>query len=486
MSDSLLFYLSTTTLSYLFFKRNKNVGVIISIFFFILSLIDFICSIITGNHITFLNLAKIDFSTLKMGIIILPFFSLFVLLVICFISFTNYKIFYLKKESIEKKNKLFVILLFLALVSFYLSETRVAYQNLIADYRKYMIIQSYDVDEICKQLGAKAAIKTTLSSNIAQGKNLVMIYCESLETNFYDQNQFPIEMTNLHNLQNQKWLLYNNYNTIIGSDWTFGALYATQTGLPCMFFNVQNSEANSIKKMPLTLAKVLKSASYDNVFISAANNRFANQGSMIEKCGYKIVEIKETISDYKENEWGCHDYDLFRTAKIEYASLSKSQKPFNLTLLTIDTHFPKGLPDKRLREKIYKNINISDYEFALASLDFLIYDFIQFAKQQPNYDKTVFVIIGDHPVMGNSNETPVIKKFKKDKRTTFLMTNQKIKNKDKDSYIAFYDIPQLILELVNVQSHAEFGKQIFPSLSEQFIKDNYMWFFMLNQKVCSF
>lgn len=40
--------------------------------------------------------------------------------------------------------------------------------------------------------------------------------------------------------------------------------------------------------------------------------------------------------------WGYEDQKLYDFAKDELLNLSKEDKPFNLTLLTVDTHFFSG------------------------------------------------------------------------------------------------------------------------------------------------
>ena len=45
--------------------------------------------------------------------------------------------------------------------------------------------------------------------------------------------------------------------------------------------------------------------------------------------------------DYKVF-WGHEDEILYKRAKKQLEQLSSSDKPFNLTMLTVDTHFPRG------------------------------------------------------------------------------------------------------------------------------------------------
>ena len=137
---------------------------------------------------------------------------------------------------------------------------------------------------------------------------------------------------------------------------------------------------------------------------------------MMNMLGYDIKDFKQFNVPFSKTGWGVHDKDLFEQAKIEYDKLMKQQKPFNLTLLTVDTHFTKGVPDERLTNIVSKQFSMDKIEYSVNSLDYLINDFYQYIKKQPNFENTEIIILGDHPLMGNEDNTPAIKQLKKSKR----------------------------------------------------------------------
>ena len=198
--------------------------------------------------------------------------------------------------------------------------------------------------------------------------------------------------------------------------------------------------------------------------------------------GYECFSAEMGVFDQNSQGtiWGVQDYDLFRFAKVKYMELVNAEKPFNLTLLTIDTHFPKGMPDKRLVGKVNKQINPESHEFSVATLDYLLKDFIDFIYEQPNSDNTVIVLLGDHLLLGDTNLTPLVKKLEKEDRTVFLMTNREITGFTQYDEIAFYDIPNIILSLSEVKHNAIMGKKLMPRISEKFIIDNELLYTKLN------
>ena len=100
--------------------------------------------------------------------------------------------------------------------------------------------------------------------------------------------------------------------------------------------------------------------------------------------------------DYYE-WWGYEDSKLFKFAKNELLNLSKKNEPFNLTLLTTNTHHIGGYIEKGC-EKKYKE----KFKNAVACSDKQIYEFVEWVKRQDFYKNTTIVIIGDHLSMDSA------------------------------------------------------------------------------------
>lgn len=69
-------------------------------------------------------------------------------------------------------------------------------------------------------------------------------------------------------------------------------------------------------------------------------------------------------------------------------------KPFNFTMLTVDTHHVGGYKCN-LCQDIYSE-NLAN---VISCADKQLFDFIQWCKEQEFYKNTVIVIVGDHPRM---------------------------------------------------------------------------------------
>lgn len=111
---------------------------------------------------------------------------------------------------------------------------------------------------------------------------------------------------------------------------------------------------------------------------------------------YQIFDLNTARSqgkippDYREF-WGYEDEKLFAFAKEEVTRLAASGKPFNFTMLTVDTHHPYGYADKNYRdehpERLSNIIRVSSEKIGA---------FIDWLKEQPFYEDTTVVISGDH------------------------------------------------------------------------------------------
>lgn len=298
------------------------------------------------------------------------------------------------------------------------------------------------------------------------GKNVVVIYLESLEKNFLDNDIFPDIAPNLNRLS-KEWTSYENYVEVPGTGWTLGALYSTMHGLPA-FFGIKGHrifsevEESSI----ISFGKILERAGYTKFYLNGASLDYAEKRDFLRVEGYEAMGNDELPKSYPRHQWGVRDKNVFQEAKKKFLELSKSGKPFNLTMLTVDLHFPDGIPDESLREQV--GYELSGAEYVVKCTDYLLGDFLEFLKEQPNYENTVIFILPDHTLMGNTLMTPSVKKLNEKDRHLYLITNtppvKSYPNPKED--ITFYDVPILMLEGMEVKTNAKFLKQLKPDLSD--------------------
>lgn len=495
-----------------FIIKNKFIGSLFIFLGYFMGVSDYICNKLLRTNIDLFTLLRIDGDMLTMSPYVLK--SLFlkililtlavVLLILIKLELLSWKriIRYVKKciyilkrllnymsnfmNKLKKNYTASIIVTIIILIAvFNFTSTGKSWCKIAQDLSNYIKYSQMSVSDLLQNLGANDKYIFEKEIKAEHGKNIIIIYCESLENGYFDNNLFPNLMPKINELiANDEVIYYKNYENCIGSGWTIGALYTTQTGLPCFFGTNGNTIFSRIKDSKLlSYAKVLESAGYNNIFLSSSNLNFAGTGNMMKILGYDVKNFDQFDIPYSKTGWGVHDKDLFEQAKIEYDKLSKIHKPFNLTLLTVDTHFTKGVPDERLSNIVSKQFTMDTIEYSVNSLDYLIYDFYQYVKSQSNSDNTEIVILGDHPLMGTEGNTPAVKRLKKSPRNITLISSKKSNLYDINDKLRYYDIPYFILDIADVKSNAVFSKKLFLDMSPEKIEKENALFTNLNLKL---
>ena len=244
-------------------------------------------------------------------------------------------------------------------------------------------------------------------------KNLVLIFVESLETTLFTKEQggdWDYEVIpELYNLLHDEDAIYFASNdtsagmyNISSTGWTTASVVANTSGLPFKIpIGGNDYKSSNFMAGAYTLGDLLYENGYFNELISGAKTDFGGIQQYFTKHGkYNIIDAN-TMNNYgyKLNyktigAWGINDKTVFDIAKDRLTKLSQEDKPFNETIITIDTHHVNGYKTYYTKNK-YK----TQYENVYATTSELIYDFVYWMKNQDWYDDTVVVIIGDHPSM---------------------------------------------------------------------------------------
>ena len=93
--------------------------------------------------------------------------------------------------------------------------------------------------------------------------------------------------------------------------------------------------------------------------------------------------------------WGFEDHKLYDFARQEVTNLANSGQPFNFTMLTVDTHFEDGY----VCDLCQDNHPGNQYANVMSCASRQVVDFVNWLKEQPFYENTTIVIVGDHLTM---------------------------------------------------------------------------------------
>lgn len=236
-------------------------------------------------------------------------------------------------------------------------------------------------------------------------KNLILIYAESFEQIYENEAIYNINL--LENISFFGGEYFKKFYQLPGTGWTMAGILATQCGEYLTLNFLENKHA--------CLGDVLKKHGYHNAYMQGASLEFTHTGEFLKNHGYHELFGRE---EWKEkgyadlNEWGLYDVYLFEEAKEKLKQLHSQNQPFNLTILTVDTHAPFGYISNHCKKE-----GVSSYTDIVSCSSNSIADFIKFIIDNGYLDNTNIVILGDHlfPIHKDfaltSNERTIFNKF---------------------------------------------------------------------------
>ena len=236
-------------------------------------------------------------------------------------------------------------------------------------------------------------------------RNLIYIFLESAETSFYPKELGGALNYNcipeLYDLAENNITFNDNkgYEVAPGASWTVASMIAHSSGIPLNIPIGENDFVTSNKFLPgaYSLGEVLKQGGYNNELLIGSEAVFSGRKYYYEMHGdYEIHDfdyfVENDLFDYEKRDWwGIVDRYLFEFAKQDLLELASRDEPFNLTMLTMDTHHQDGWVCEDCRDEFPDQLgNV----FACSSRK--VEDFIEWCKQQDFYKNTTIIIAGDH------------------------------------------------------------------------------------------
>ncbi len=368
----------------------------------------------TAQQIMFNLLAPVEGASKDefMRVIINPLLNGVVISIIIITLLTGDKTVCFGKLSISSKqfNRCFLVLSCVLLI---FSLVFMNKQIKLIDYIVYTNSESSFIEE---EYVSPNDVEITLNGG---KRNMIHIYMESMESSFASKEDGGLLDTNLINGLTS--LAKNNYSfsdkadpnriggaaCVEGTSWTSGGMTATELGLPLKIngmledINSYGQEGNFMNGA-IGLGNILEAAGYKNVFLLGSQANFGGRDALMKNHGnYEIIDLDKLKEngfipqDYNLN-WGMEDQKVFAYAKEELDILSSTDQPFNLTLLTSDTHAPYGYYDEENPE-----ITGVHYYDSLIYNDQMITDFVEWCEEQDWYENTTIVLTGDHTTMNN-------------------------------------------------------------------------------------
>ena len=261
-------------------------------------------------------------------------------------------------------------------------------------------------------------------------RNLICIYLESMETTYADRasgGAFPANLIpNLTRLAQESEDFSGAQDAINGgyvlpyTGWTVAAMFAQTAGLPLKILVEDNSMGEQEHFFPgvTALGDILARQGYNQTLLIGSDAAFAGRNLYFtEHGGFELADLNDARANGLVPQdyyvwWGYEDEKLFDFAKDKLTALAAAGEPFNLTMLTTDTHFYGGYTCDHCPHS-YEN----SYSNAIACSDAQVSAFIAWIMQQDFYENTTIVVTGDHLTMDEKYTTEVYDVMGYDRRT---------------------------------------------------------------------
>ena len=232
-------------------------------------------------------------------------------------------------------------------------------------------------------------------------KNFVLLYLESLERSYFDQQVFPDLMPNLIALEKEA-LSFSDSTEVSEAGWTIAAMVASQCGIP---LTVEGAGVDRFLPGVSCLGDLLDDAGYNLTYLGGADMNFAGKGAFFRSHGFDQIkgreELKESLDDPEYlSAWGLYDDSLFDEAMQHFDSLAAADEPFGLVLLTVDTHHPFGYMSRSCGGDVYQDGG-NKFLNAVHCADKMAADFIRHIVEGPFSQDTILVVMSDHMAMPN-------------------------------------------------------------------------------------
>jgi phosphoglycerol transferase MdoB-like AlkP superfamily enzyme len=152
------------------------------------------------------------------------------------------------------------------------------------------------------------------------------------------------------------------------------------------------------------LPEILAERGYETHWISSFHASFTNKREFLTAHGIRFIHDQEELERHglarPQISWAAADDDLM---DFSTAILDRAQQPFFAEIMTVSNHFPWelgsfGIP---VPESVREAPGSSDYRGYLMGMhytDHAVGRFLEGARAHPWFDRTLFVVVGDHGV----------------------------------------------------------------------------------------
>ena len=251
-------------------------------------------------------------------------------------------------------------------------------------------------------------------------RNLIYIYLESIENTYASKeaggSQDKNYISRLTELTKDKdSVSFSNTEKLGGASVFVPSISHTQGSTVAQTSGItMNTQLSQFYKEPeyasvVRLEDILHDNGYEQLYIEGSKGEFSLYDKYVGRYedsrifDRKAAEQQGYIDEGADYmwKWGIEDKKLIEISKQLITEMSQKDKPFFVTMYTMDTHtFESGHRCSNCDSSI-----ANDYLAAVDCTSRQIADFVDWIKQQPFYENTTVILVGDH--LGNKKTIKV-------------------------------------------------------------------------------
>ena len=266
-----------------------------------------------------------------------------------------------------------------------------------------LLAQYYNLPADTASLNFKRFIKP--KDSFSTKPNVVLIICESFSAYKSSMYGNPLNTTPFFDKLCSQGIFFNR---------CFTPTYGTARGVWAVITGIPDVEiANTASRNPAAVDQhtiINDYNGYDKFYFIGGSASWANiRGLLTNNIHDLHLYEEEDFKATRVDVWGVSDKNLMLEAN---KVLAKQTTPFFAVIQTADNHRPYTIPAEdtaEFKRLTYPKDSILKYGFesneemnAFRYTDFCFQKFMQAAQQQPYFENTIFVFIGDHGIPGNA------------------------------------------------------------------------------------
>lgn len=227
-------------------------------------------------------------------------------------------------------------------------------------------------------------------------RNVVVILMESFAGYYTGALGSTLQITPEFDKLSKQGLLFDRYFS--NGTHTHQGMFATMAcfpNLPAFEYLMQEPEGgNQFSGLP----QLLSGRGFDDLYVYNGDFAWDNQRGFFGNQGMtRFIGRNDYVNPVvSDPTWGVSDQDMFDRAVTELRQLDP-ERPFYALLQTLSNHTPYALPDTLPVAAVTDQGSYADEHLsAMRYSDWALGRFFEQIKDEPYYDQTLFVIVGDH------------------------------------------------------------------------------------------